>query len=116
MPIDIAHLLGLDGGCVQEHAEFHHFIRSRDVAGTKSDHANGNHCKNAAAVHDFTPPVLSPQMIGSSDQLRTTIYHNWGSAVVLCVTAYLRVRLPSWVMSGQSFDCLECLLSHPKLP
>src|SRR5579872_5856978 len=96
MPIDIAHLLGLDGGCVQEHAEFHHFIRSRDVAGTKSDHANGHHCKNAPAAHDLTPPVLirhSPD--DRLIQLRTTIYHNWGSAAVLCVIAYVRVRLPT---------------------
>jgi len=55
MSIDVAHLLSLDGGSVHEHAEFQHFIRSRDVAGTKTDNTNGHHCKNATAIHDFTP-------------------------------------------------------------
>jgi hypothetical protein len=57
MPIDITHLLGLDGRYVQEHAEFEHFIRSRDAAGTKTDHANGRNCKNATALHEFILPV-----------------------------------------------------------
>src|SRR6478672_7898966 len=105
MPIDIAHLLGLDGGCVQEHAEFHRFIRSPDVAGTKSDHANGHHCKNATAIHDFTPPVLirhSPddRLIRPAED--NNLPHHWGSAAVLCVTAYVRVRLPTWVKIGKA--------------
>src|SRR5580704_6687484 len=58
MPLDVAHLLVLDEGCVQEHAEFQHFIRSRDAAGTKTGHANGHHNNNATAAHDFILPVL----------------------------------------------------------
>ena len=58
MSIDVAHLLGLDRGCVHEHAEFQHFVRFRDAAGTKTDHTNGHHCKNATAIYDFILPVF----------------------------------------------------------
>jgi hypothetical protein len=44
--------------CARENAEFQYFIRFRDIAGTKSDHASGHHCKNATAIHDFSLPVL----------------------------------------------------------
>jgi hypothetical protein len=57
MSFDVADLLSLDGGSVHEHTEFQHFIRSCDVVGTKADNTNGHHCKNATAIHDFTPSV-----------------------------------------------------------
>jgi hypothetical protein len=59
MSIDVADVLGLDRGCVHDYAEFHHFIRSRDVPGTKADHANGRQTKNASSIHDVILPISS---------------------------------------------------------
>jgi hypothetical protein len=73
VPIDVAHLLGLNRGCVHEHAEFQHFIRSRDIADTKPDTTNGHHCKNSTVIHDFTPQVLIRH--SPDDRLHPTIWH-----------------------------------------
>ena len=72
MPIDVAHLLGLNGGCVQEHAEFQYFICPRDAAGTKTDHTNGHHCQNATAIHDFILPVFFGIVVLLCSQLAGT--------------------------------------------
>jgi hypothetical protein len=57
MPVDVADLLGLDGGCVHKYPEFQRFIRSRDAAGAKTDHADGRQTKHAMSIHDVTLPL-----------------------------------------------------------
>jgi hypothetical protein len=52
MLINVAHFLALDRGCVHSDAEFQHFICSRDVDGTKADHANGRHRKYASHLNE----------------------------------------------------------------
>src|SRR5437773_151586 len=71
-------------------------------------------CARAASGHVVAAPPMSVmksrRLIGLPPAEDNNLPHHWGSAAALCVTAYVRVRLPTWVKSGRDTLKFRCPL------